>query len=152
MTNSMSVPGTAREQARRPRPPAHRQAVQLKRAYDPPAAGDGMRILVDRLWPRGLNRERVAADLWLKDAAPSDALRRWFGHEPRRWTAFAAKYRAELARRPDILQVLDELRRRGPITLLYAARDPTINHATVLRTVLDERCRATTRTRTGVQR
>lgn len=116
---------------------AKRIAVQLKRAYDAAAASDGVRILVDRLWPRGLSRERVAADLWLKDAAPSDELRRWFGHEPRRWARFAAKYRAELRARPDLLQMLAELRRRGRITLVYAARDPRINHAVVLREALD---------------
>jgi uncharacterized protein YeaO (DUF488 family) len=117
-------------------------AVRLKRAYEPAASSDGLRILVDRLWPRGLSRERVATDLWLKDAAPSEPLRRWFGHQPRRWTGFAAKYRAELAKRPDVLQILDGLRRRGPITLVYAARDPRINHAVVLRAALDERSAA----------
>lgn len=113
--------------------------VRLKRAYEAATPNDGVRILVDRLWPRGLSRERVAADLWLKDAAPSDALRRWFGHEPGRWAAFAAKYRAELEQRPDVLQMLAELRRQAPITLVYAARDPLINHAVVLREALDER-------------
>jgi uncharacterized protein YeaO (DUF488 family) len=152
MANSLSTLGAARGPAPRLLQAARRQAVQLKRAHETPAAGDGMRILVDRLWPRGLSRERVAADLWLKDAAPSDALRRWFGHEPSRWAAFAARYRAELARRPEVLQTFDELRRRGPITLLYAARDRAINHAVVLRAVLDERRSATARTRPGVHR
>lgn len=152
MANSLSTLGAARGRAQPPRQPDRRQAVQLKRAHEAPATADGMRILVDRLWPRGLSRERVAADLWLKDAAPSDALRRWFGHDPSRWAAFAARYRAELARRPEVLQTLDELRRRGPVTLLYAARDRAINHAVVLRAVLDERRGATARTRPGVQR
>lgn len=107
MANSLSTLGAARGPAPRLLQAARRQAVQLKRAHETPAAGDGMRILVDRLWPRGLSRERVAADLWLKDAAPSDALRRWFGHEPSRWAAFAARYRAELARRPEVLQTFD---------------------------------------------
>ena len=98
-----------------------------------------MRVLVDRLWPRGLSKEQLAIDFWLKDAAPSDALRRWYGHEPRRWKSFAAKYRAELTRRTDPLRLLDELRRRGRVTLLYGARDTAHNHAIVLREVLEER-------------
>lgn len=126
--------GVAQQRRRRANP----ALVRLKRAYDAATASDGVRILVDRLWPRGLSRERVAADLWLKDAAPSDELRRWFGHEPRRWAAFAAKYRAELRARPDVLQMLSELQRRGTITLVYAARDPRINHAVVLREALGQ--------------
>lgn len=96
-------------------------------------------MLVDRLWPRGLTKEQLAVDFWLKDAAPSNALRRWYGHEPRRWESFAAKYRAELAQRTDLLRLLDELRRRGRVTLLYGARDTTRNNAVVLREVLEER-------------
>jgi uncharacterized protein YeaO (DUF488 family) len=111
----------------------------MKRAYEPAAPGDGMRVLVDRLWPRGVSREQLAVDFWLKDAAPSDALRRWYGHKPRRWESFAAKYRGELALRPDLFRLLDELRRRGRVTLLYGARDTTRNNAAVLREVLEER-------------
>jgi uncharacterized protein YeaO (DUF488 family) len=98
-----------------------------------------MRVLVDRLWPRGLSKEQLAVDFWLKDAAPSDALRRWYGHKPSHWESFAAKYRAELAQRTDLLRLLDELRRRGRITLLYGARDTACNNAVVLREVLEER-------------
>lgn len=116
-----------------------RCAVGLKRAYEQPSPGDGMRVLVDRLWPRGLSKEQLAVDFWLKDAAPSDALRRWYGHDPRRWESFAAKYRAELAQRTDLLRLLDELRRRGRVTLLYGARDAARNNAVVLREVLEER-------------
>ena len=112
--------------------------MTLKRAYERPAAGDGMRVLVDRLWPRGLSKERLAADLWLKEAAPSEALRRWYGHDPHRWESFAAKYRAELAERADLLRLLDERRRRGPVTLIYGARDADRNNAVVLRDVLQE--------------
>ena len=121
------------------RPRGTRCAVGLKRAYEQPAPADGMRVLVDRLWPRGLSKEQLAIDFWLKDAAPSDALRRWYGHEPRRWKSFAAKYRAELKWRTDPLRLLDELRRRGRVTLLYGARDTARNHAVVLREVLEER-------------
>ena len=98
-----------------------------------------MRVLVDRLWPRGLSKDHLAVDFWLKDAAPSDELRRWYGHDPRRWESFAAKYRAELAQRTDLLHLLDELRRRGRVTLLYGARDTARNNAVVLREVLQER-------------
>jgi uncharacterized protein YeaO (DUF488 family) len=116
-----------------------RMSINVKRAYDRPSSDDGVRVLVDRLWPRGLRKEDLAVDFWLKDAAPSNALRRWFGHEPLRWAAFAAKYRAELANRADALRLLDELRRRGRITLLYGAHDASHNHALVLRDVLEER-------------
>lgn len=116
-----------------------RCAVDLKRAYERPSPEDGMRVLVDRLWPRGLSKGQLAVDFWLKDASPSDALRRWYGHDPRRWKSFAAKYRAELAQQTDLLRLLDELRRRGRVTLLYGARDTARNNAVVLREVLDER-------------
>ncbi len=116
-----------------------RRAVKLKRAYEQPAGDDGVRVLVDRLWPRGLDKDHVAADLWLKDAAPSERLRRWFGHDPRRWERFRAKYRAELAQRADLLEQLAGLRRRGPLTLVYGARDEAHNQAVVLREVLEER-------------
>ena len=116
-----------------------RCAVGLKRAYEPSVPGDGIRVLVDRLWPRGLSREQLAVDFWLKDAAPSDALRRWYGHKSRRWESFAAKYRTELVQRADLLRLLDELRRRGRVTLLYGARDKVRNNAVVLREVLEER-------------
>ena len=100
-----------------------------------------MRVLVDRLWPRGLSKTQLAVDFWLKDAAPSDALRRWYGHKPSRWEAFTTKYRTELTQRTDVLRLLDELRRRGRVTLLYSARDTARNNAVVLREVLEEqRC------------
>ncbi len=116
-----------------------RCAVGLKRAYERSSSDDGMRVLVDRLWPRGLSKDQLAVDFWLKDAAPSDTLRRWYGHEPRRWESFSAKYRAELAQRTEPLRLLDELRRRGRVTLIYGARDAARNHAVVLREVLEER-------------
>jgi uncharacterized protein YeaO (DUF488 family) len=124
-----------------------RCVVRLKRAYEQHSPSDGMRVLVDRLWPRGLTRDQLAVDLWLKDIAPSHVLRRWYGHEPGRWESFTAKYRAELARRPDLLQLLDELRRRGRVTLLYGARDEARNNAVVLRDVMEERCSSGNRAR-----
>jgi uncharacterized protein YeaO (DUF488 family) len=115
-----------------------RRAIRLKRVYDPPGPEDGLRVLVDGLWPRGLSRRAVSADLWLKEAAPSSALRRWYGHDPRRWQAFCRKYRTELARRPEILRLIDDLRRRAPVTLLFGARDAARNNAVVLREMLDK--------------
>jgi uncharacterized protein YeaO (DUF488 family) len=115
-----------------------RRAIRLKRVYDPPGPEDGLRVLVDGLWPRGLSRRAVSADLWLKEAAPSSALRRWYGHDPRRWQAFCRKYRTELARRPEILRLIDDLRRRAPVTLLFGARDAARNNAVVLREMLEK--------------
>jgi uncharacterized protein YeaO (DUF488 family) len=128
-----------RRAAKRVRARGARCTVSLKRAYEPASPGDGMRVLVDRLWPRGVSREQLAVDFWLKDVAPSGALRRWYGHKPDRWESFAAKYRGELAQRADLLRLLDELRRRGHVTLLYGARDAARNNAVVLREVLEER-------------
>jgi len=128
-----------RKTAKRVRAPGARCAVGMKRAYERLSPDDGMRVLVDRLWPRGLRKEQLAVDFWLKDAAPSDELRRWYGHDPRRWESFAARYRAELEQRTDLLRLLDELRRRGRVTLLYGARDTARNNAIVLREVLEER-------------
>lgn len=116
-----------------------RRTVVVKRAREAASIDDGMRVLVDRFWPRGLTKERVAADLWLRDVAPSDALRRWFAHEPGRWIAFARKYRAELEQRPELLRLLDDLRRRGRLTLICDASDVEHNHAVILHRVLSER-------------
>lgn len=118
-----------------------RRPVRLKRVYEQPSAADGMRVLVDRLWPRGLSKHDVAADLWLKDAAPSSGLRRWYAHHVRRWRPFSRKYRAELARRPEVLELLDDLRRRAPVTLIFGARDEAHSHAVVLREALEKRSR-----------
>ncbi|MGQ0652530.1 MAG: DUF488 domain-containing protein, partial [Betaproteobacteria bacterium] len=91
------------------------------------------------LWPRGLSKQDVSADLWLREAAPSVALRRWYGHDKRRWPRFRMRYRSELVRRPEALELLDDLRRRSPVTLIFGARDAARSHATVLRELLDER-------------
>lgn len=99
----------------------------------------GARVLVDRLWPRGIAKAELALDLWAKDAAPSDALRRWFGHDPDRWEDFVRRYREELASRPEAVEDLLALCRKGPVTLIYAARDQAHNNAVVLRDVLAER-------------
>ncbi|HVB22398.1 MAG TPA: DUF488 domain-containing protein [Ktedonobacteraceae bacterium] len=109
--------------------------IAIKRAYDEPAQEDGTRILVDRLWPRGLSKERALIDVWLKEIAPSDELRKWFAHDPEKFTEFRSRYKAELAAGEgiDALGRLYELARQGPITLLYAAHDTEHNNAVVLR-------------------
>jgi uncharacterized protein YeaO (DUF488 family) len=109
------------------------RSVAIKRAYDPPSSKDSTRILVDRLWPRGISKKKAALDGWMKDVAPSPALRKWFDHKPERFKEFARRYRVELKGNP----ALDELRGlKGKVTLIYGARDPRINHAIVLAKVL----------------
>jgi uncharacterized protein YeaO (DUF488 family) len=104
--------------------------IRLKRVYDPPARGDGTRVLVDRFWPRGLKKAEAAIELWLREAGPSTELRRWFGHDPARWAEFHRRYAAELARNRDSLKPLLEM--TGTVTLLFAARDPERNNAVAL--------------------
>ncbi|GAA4170975.1 DUF488 domain-containing protein [Shinella granuli] len=109
--------------------------VEIKRIYDEPDPADGTRILVDRLWPRGLSKEKAGFDLWMKDVAPSSALRKWFDHKPERWPEFQARYREELLGNP----ALEDLRERiaaGTVTLLYGSRNRDFNHAAVLADVL----------------
>lgn len=110
--------------------------VKLKRAYEKPAPADGTRVLVDRLWPRGLSKQAAAIDHWMKELAPSTALRKWFGHDPARWLEFRRRYLAELRQHAERLEELKSLSRKGPITLIYAARDELHNEAVVLRDVL----------------
>lgn len=113
--------------------------VAIKRVYEPAAPSDGRRILVDRLWPRGLSKEKAGVDLWLRDAAPSPQLRRWFAHDPRKWTEFRRRYRAELDENHQVLATLKQAIDTGPATLLYGARDEQHNHAVVLLDLLAER-------------
>jgi uncharacterized protein YeaO (DUF488 family) len=113
--------------------------VRLKRAYEPPEKTDGTRILVDRLWPRGVSKEAAKLDEWIKEIAPSSELRTWFGHDPRRWDEFRKRYRAELAEHSETLKDLRRRAREGPITLVYSARDEIHNDAVVLRNVILDR-------------
>ena len=113
--------------------------IRLKRAYEPATDDDGRRVLVDRLWPRGVSKAEAAIDEWAKDLAPSTELRKWFGHDPRRWQAFRSRYRAELATFGDDLDRLRDVARAGTLTLVYAARDQAHNDAVVLREVLLDR-------------
>ncbi len=110
--------------------------VRLKRAYEPVCTRDGARILIDRLWPRGLSKTDAKLDQWVKEIAPSAGLRRWFGHRPDRWAEFQRRYRRELAEHPQAIGELRHRARQGQITLIYAARDTIHNDAAVLRTVI----------------
>ncbi|MEO8431195.1 MAG: DUF488 domain-containing protein [Acidobacteriota bacterium] len=115
--------------------------IQLKRVYEKPSRKDGLRILVDRLWPRGLSKERAAVNLWLKDVAPSTELRKWFGHDPARWKQFQARYRLELREKKDALEMLKKRAASHTVTLVYGARDEEHNEALVLKRILESRRR-----------
>jgi uncharacterized protein YeaO (DUF488 family) len=110
--------------------------LQLKRAYEPAAPGDGVRVLVDWLWPRGLRKADAAIDRWMKDIAPSTQLRQWFGHVPERWPEFHRRYNRELQQQAAAVDELRELARGGPVTLVFAAHNEAYNHAIVLRDAL----------------
>jgi uncharacterized protein YeaO (DUF488 family) len=113
--------------------------IKLKRVYEKPSPEDGQRILVDRLWPRGLTKERAAVDLWLKEVAPSTELRKWFGHDPAKWKEFQARYQKELRGNKDALQQLNQKSKERTTTLVYAARDEAHNEALVLKRILERR-------------
>jgi uncharacterized protein YeaO (DUF488 family) len=110
--------------------------IRVKRVYEPAAASDGVRVLVDRLWPRGLSKERAAVALWLKDVAPSTELRKWFAHDGAKWREFQARYRRELCGVREALKRLKTLGRRQTVTLLFGARDEEHNEAQVLQKML----------------
>jgi uncharacterized protein YeaO (DUF488 family) len=107
--------------------------IRVKRAHDPPVADDGARVLVDRLWPRGLKRDDAKIDFWLKDVAPSTDLRRWFAHDPARWPGFQDRYRAELAGNAALHELLAMVKQGRRVTLLFGARNAERNNAVVLR-------------------
>jgi uncharacterized protein YeaO (DUF488 family) len=104
----------------------------IKRIYEAPSPADGARVLVDRVWPRGVSKDAAALTLWLKEVAPETSLRKWFNHDPARWTEFQQRYRAELDQNDRPLAELYSMRKAGPVTLLYAAHDQVHNHAIVL--------------------
>jgi uncharacterized protein YeaO (DUF488 family) len=110
--------------------------VKLKRAYEPPAPEDGTRILIDRLWPRGLSKKDAALDLWMKEIAPTTELRKWFAHDPARWEEFRRRYADEVHHNAELLKELGTLAQQGPVTLVYSAHDEAHNDAIVLRDVL----------------
>jgi uncharacterized protein YeaO (DUF488 family) len=114
-------------------------AIALKRVYDPPAASDGRRILVDRVWPRGITKDQLRIDAWRKDLAPSTGLRKWFGHDPKKWDAFKERYGRELEQHADALDELLAQARAGRVTLVFGARDTEHNQAVALKEYLERR-------------
>ena len=112
--------------------------INVKRVYDRPEPGDGARFLVERLWARGVKKEALRLDGWLKEAAPSDALRRWFGHDPAKWTEFQRRYVSELDRKPEAWRPIAEAARRGNVTLLYSSRSPAHNNAVALKAYVEQ--------------
>ena len=115
--------------------------IRIKRIYEKAARNDGARVLVDRIWPRGVSKEKAALTLWLKEIAPSNELRHWYGHKPERWDEFRKRYFAELESRGEELAQLCELIGKGPVTLLFGSREPEINNATALAEYLSRRKR-----------
>lgn len=116
--------------------------LKVKRVYENAEAGDGRRFLVERLWPRGMKKEALKMEAWIKGVAPSDDLRRWFGHDPLKWTEFQQRYRAELESNPDAWEPILEAARHGEVTLLYSAHDTEHNNAIVLKSFLEERLKS----------
>jgi uncharacterized protein YeaO (DUF488 family) len=112
-------------------------AIQLKRVYEKPTRADGFRVLVERLWPRGLTKERARVDVWMKEIAPSAELRGWYHHDTARWEEFQERYRAELKQKTDLVEQLCEKGQAGTVTLVYGARDEEHNSAVVLKDVLE---------------
>ena len=117
--------------------------IRIKRAYEPSARGDGRRLLVERLWPRGMRKEALLLDAWVKEVAPSTELRKWFSHRVERWAEFQRRYRRELSAHRDAWSPILEASKRGPVTLVYSAHDPEHNAAVVLRDYLTRRTRKT---------
>jgi uncharacterized protein YeaO (DUF488 family) len=121
--------------------------VQTKRVYEPPGTNDGLRILVDYLWPRGLKKEEVKVNAWTKAVAPSTELRQWFGHDPAKWKQFERRYFSELEQKPEVWKPLLDAARTGPVTLVFSARDEEHNNAVALKKFLERRLRIGARSR-----
>lgn len=119
-----------------------RSMIQVKRVYEPPAESDGVRLLVERLWPRGVKKKTLQLDGWLREAAPSTALRQWFNHDPAKWTEFQRRYAGELDRHPEAWRPILEAARKGPVTLLFSSRDAGHNNVVALKTYLESRAKA----------
>ncbi|HLK88198.1 MAG TPA: DUF488 domain-containing protein [Candidatus Binataceae bacterium] len=131
------------ERSAAPAAPSAQAVIAIKRAYDPPSRSDGSRVLVDRLWPRGIRKPDLRLARWMREVAPSDELRRFFGHDPARWSAFRKRYLTELGS-ADMAQAIGELlemARGGKLTLVYGARDPLHNQAVVLKELLERKLR-----------
>ena len=114
-------------------------SIQLKRAYDPVSESDGYRVLVDRLWPRGLSKERAHIDVWLKEISPSTELRKWYNHDPEKWDEFKKRYYRELDSHPEAVEQLRKIVSERPVTFVYGTRNETINHAVALKEYLAQR-------------
>ncbi len=113
--------------------------IAIKRAYEPAGPGDGFRVLVDRLWPRGISKEKARIDLWMKDVAPSDGLRKWFAHDPAKWEEFRKRYGKELEGNADLVAELADRAKKGKLTLVYGAKDTEHNQAVVLKECLEKK-------------
>ena len=107
--------------------------INIKRIYDPPAADDGFRMLVDRLWPRGLTKEKAKVDLWVRDIAPSNELRKWYGHDPEKWPEFKKRYLAEIRDRKELIEQVGEKTRGGTVTFLFSSQEKKLNNAAALK-------------------
>lgn len=116
-----------------------KSVIQLKRAYDPVDSADGARFLVERLWPRGVKKTALPVEAWLKDVAPSTALRRWFGHDPKKWSEFRRRYFHELSANEDALEPIIKASRHGPVTLVYSSHDMEHNNAVALKDFVESR-------------
>lgn len=113
--------------------------IKIKRAYEEPDEADGFRILVDRLWPRGVTKEKAKLDLWLKEIAPSTELRKWFGHDPDKWSGFRGRYETELRHNDELIKTIIDKAKEGTVTLIYGARDEEHNEALVLKQYLEKK-------------
>ena len=111
--------------------------IHVKRAYEEPSPDDGYRVLVDRVWPRGVSKEKAKLDQWMTDVSPSTDLRKWFGHDPEKWLEFKARYKKELAAHEDLVEELRRIARHGTLTLVFGARDTKHNNAVALRQILE---------------
>jgi uncharacterized protein YeaO (DUF488 family) len=111
--------------------------IKIKRAYESPNDTDGYRILVDRLWPRGISKEKAKVDFWPKDLAPSTELRRWYGHDPEKWSEFKSRYFAELDGNPELIKELLKYARKGPVTFVYSSKEQRLNNAVALKDYID---------------
>jgi uncharacterized protein YeaO (DUF488 family) len=112
--------------------------IKIKRIYDTPIPDDGLRILVDRLWPRGLSKEKAKVDLWLKEISPSNELRKWYGHDPKKWSQFRKKYFKELGAQKELVELIIQETKEGDVTLLYSSKEERLNNAVALKEYIVE--------------
>jgi uncharacterized protein YeaO (DUF488 family) len=126
-----------------------RQMLKIKRVYDPPSPNDGKRILIDRLWPRGLKKEDAKVDDWIKEVAPSTELRMWYGHDPKKWAEFKRRFFSELHRRQDLVESIVNASRKGTVTLLFGSKEERFNNAVALREFVEARMNASERKKTA---